>query len=404
MRWVALMACGVVCAAQGVHAAAPSVSYSTWIIGEHGVTLRYVLSVAEARGLTGSEVPVLTVSKLGDYVLRHVSVSSDQEDCPAIDQGYDLGKVDPLEVGAGLYGFEIVFRCSEPGGVLRLHEHALFDRVAGHVDFARIERDGRTVRQLFTAAQQDLRVAPGGALPAAGSAQYAHLGVLHLLSDADQWCLLLAALVLVRRGRELASLMAALAGGYALSLLAQATGLILPRAEPIEAFVGFLVVMLAASIAVRETSPPHRAALAWGWPALLVLLAIGTALAHAPRAALLLFGAALISGGLLARFVATELPAVLCTGVFGFLDGFTLPALLTPLHLATRAATSMAGAYDAGALLAAWACLGLVAGGFALARSRSWARGSLPRPLINDLAAACFGCIGTFWFLSRLHS
>lgn len=401
MRGAALIACALACVAPAARAATPGVSYSTWILGEHGVTLRYVLPALEAERLTGSDVPVLTVSKLGDYVLRHVAVSSDHENCPPIDQGYDLGRVDPLEVGAGLYGFEIVFRCTEMPGVLVLHEHALFDRDPAHVDFARIERDGRSAQQLFTASRQILRVSPEGPVPAASPAQYAKLGLVHLLRGLDRLCLLLAALMLVRSARELGLLMGALTAGYALSLIVEATGSILPRMGPITAYVGFLVALLAVSIAVRETPEPRRARLALGFPLLLLLLASGTALAHASQAALVLFGAALVSAGLLAVVAESGLPALLGAGLFGFLDGFTLPALLGPLHVATQSKALMVSAYDAGALLAACACLGIVAATFAWLQSRSWA---IPRPLLSDAVAACLGGIGTLWFLSRLHS
>ncbi|HTW38508.1 MAG TPA: HupE/UreJ family protein [Steroidobacteraceae bacterium] len=401
MRWVALIACALACAAPAARAAAPGVSYSTWVLGEHGVTLRYVLPALEAERLTGSAVPVLTVSKLGDYVLGHVAVTSGHADCPAIDQGYDLGRVDPLEVGAGLYGFEIVFRCTETPGALALHEHALFDRDPAHVDFARIERDGHSVQQLFTASRQILRVPAEGPVPAAAPAQYAQLGLAHLLRGLDRLCLLLAALVLVRSARELGLVLAALTAGYALSLIIEATGSVLPRMEPIGAYVGFLVALLAVSIAVRETPESRRALLALGFPLLLLLLALGTALAHATQAALVLFGAALVSGGLLAIVATSGLPAALCAGLFGFLDGFTLPALLGPLHAAARTEALMVSAYDAGAVLAACACLGLVATTFVWLRSRSL---PIPRPFLNDVAAACLGGIGTVWFLSRLHS
>jgi hypothetical protein len=403
MRGVAAIFLVLACAAPALGAAAPrspEVSYSTWIIGERSVTLRYVLPAREAERLSGSQVPVLTVSKLGEYVLRHVAVSSDHEDCPAIDQGYDLGRVDPLHVGAGLYGFEIVFRCEAPGAALTLNDHALFDGATAHVDFARIERGGRSVQQLFTAARQRLTIALDAPTPAATAGEYARLGLRHILA-ADRLCLLIAALLLVRTARELGWLAAALAAGYALSLAVEATGLILPQLGALEAFVGFLIATLAASVAVRDT--PGKASLALGlaWPGLLALLAIGSALAHAGEAALLLGGAALLSAGLLARVRESALPVLLCAAVFGFLDGFTLPSWLEPLRLAARTQAPMVGAYDAGALLTACAGLGLVAAGFAFVRTR-WR--TLPRPLVNDLAAASLGCLGTIWFLSRLHS
>lgn len=142
--------CGVARAAQTVQAApvshvapgaAASASYSTWIVSRDAqtVTLRLTLPAAAAQRLSGTDIPVLTVSKLGDYVLAHTAVEAAGRDCPASDQGYDLGRVDPLNVGAGLYGFEIVFRCPRRLTGLLLEDHVLFGRTPSHVDFARVE-------------------------------------------------------------------------------------------------------------------------------------------------------------------------------------------------------------------------------------------------------------------------
>jgi hypothetical protein len=411
MSWRALVAaCGLACAVHAAHADERSVSYSTWIVSGDSVTLRYVLPAAEARKLTGSDVPVLTVAKLGDYVLRRVAVTDSNHDCPSIDQGYDLGRVDPLRVGSGLYGFEIVFRCPESPADLTLHEHTLFDRVATHVDFARIEIDGRFVEQLFTAARQRLHVPVSGPLQAAGPVQYGRLGLTHVLSSADRLCFLLAALLLVRRARDLLDLIGALAVGYGLSLLTQATGLIEARVMPVEAFVGFLIALLAALLAVRQTQHPQRTAISAGWPALLALLSLAAALAHGFQPALLLLAAALLSAGLLMGsqsstatvFPISELPALLCVGLLGFLDGFTLPALLEPLHLAARTQAMMVGAYDMGALLAGSAGIALPAAAYALVR-RGGRLAILPRRLLRDVAAAGLAGVGTFWLISRLH-
>jgi len=407
MRRATLIAgCGLVLAWHAAHADTASVSYSTWIVSGQNVTLRYVLPIAEAQRLTGVEVPVLTVSKLGDYVLRHEAVQAGGQDCPAIDQGYDLGKVDPLEVGPGLYGFEIFFRCPETPDALTLSNGALFAQVPTHVDFARIEQGGRFVERLFTVSRQRLRVPEIGPLPAEGLGPYLRLGLAHTLGSPERVCLLLAVLLLVRRGRDLASTLAALAAGYGVSLLAQATGLILARVTAIDAFVGLLIALLAALLARRATQAPVRAVVTVGWPALLLLLALLAALWHARQPALLLLAGALLSVGLLAA--SSEVDArgwavheLLPVGLFGFLDGFVLPAMLAPLELAPRAQVPLVFGYDAGAWLAAALVVTLPAAAFVLLQRRQLAP---PRSLVNDLGTACLGGIGTFWLLSRLHS
>jgi len=400
--------CALACATQVARAETPSASYSTWIVSGDRVTLRYALPVAQAERLSGSDVPVLTVSKLGDYVLQHVAVQAAGHDCPAIDQGYDLGRVDPLQVGSGLYGFEIIFQCPSSPAAVTLVNRALFDRVPAHVDLARIETDTSSSEQLFTAGRERLNVPESGPVAAAGPLLYARLGLAHILSGAERLAVLLAALLLVRNQRDLGVLLAALLVGYALSVFAQATGLILPRVSLHDAFVGFLIVLLAAARIVRDARPAQAAAVALGWPALLLSLALLAVIVHASQAPLVLLGAALISGSVLAILVghapqrglaahAWLLPASL----FALLDGFTLPAALAPMHLAQGTEVQMVAAYDAGAWVAASLVLGLGALAVALLRARR------PIPfgaLLPDAVTACFGALGTFWLLSRMHS
>lgn len=408
MRWKALVAlAALTCATHAARADTRSVSFSTWIVSGDRVTLRYMLPVAEAERLSGSDVPVLTVSKLGDYVLSHVAVRASDHDCPAIDQGYDLGRVDPLQVGAGLYGFEIIFQCSGSPPAVTLFNRALFDRVPAHVDFARVETDAGSIEQLFTAANERLTVLQSSLTPAAGASRYARLGFLHIVRSADRLCLLLAALLLVRRKHDLGFLFCAIAAGYALSLLTQATGLILPRVTLTDAFVGFLTSLLAASLIVRGTRIHESTAVAIGWPVLLAILALIAALMHALGPALLLSGAALISAAVLSTLMgsrhqrgAAAYAWLLPASLFGFLDGFTLPALLEPMRLAREVQLRMVAGYDAGGMLAAILVLALLAGGFAVLRARKLAPSYA---VLHDVAAACFGGLGTFWLISRLH-
>lgn len=382
------------------HAASDSVSYSTWIVARDSgtVTLRYLLPVDTARRLTGAAIPVLTVSKLGDYVLAHTEVWARGHECPASDQGYDLGKVDPLEVGTGLYGFEIVFRCAGPMSGLALHDHAMFEQAPSHVDFARIEIDGRFTRQLFTASRQRLAVPDTGSLPAAGIGEYVRLGLMHILHGAARLTFLLAALLLVRRWQDLAAILTSVAAGYGLSLLAQATGWIQPQMALIEGFIGFLVALLAVGIATLQTGRPQKAAA--GWTALLLLLAVAAASMHAARAALLLLGVALFSAGFLGTSAGRERPKLwlLPAGMLGFLDGFVLPALLAPQHLTGWTRAPMVIGYDAGAVLADGLVLALLAAA-ALALLRSGYL-SLLRPAVSDLSAACLAGLGVYWLLS----
>jgi hypothetical protein len=388
-------------AAQGapLPAGTANVSYSVWTVSGSSVLVKFLLPTPVAQSLTGGDVPVLTTRKLGDYVLQHLDVQAAGRNCPAVDQGYDLGKVDPLAVGADLYGFEILFRCPSASGLV-LHDHVLFARAAGHVNFARIEKDGHAAEQLFTASRQTLSVPDGVAMPAAGISSYLGLGAMHIALSIDRLCLLLGSLLLIRRKEEAGYAFAALVVGYAASLLVVTPGWIVARPTLLEAFIGYMVALLAALIILRELRQPRISAL--GCPALLAALALGAVFTHAPWAALMLFGGALLAGSLLTASAWLSAPIWLVPlAVLGFLDGFGLPSALAPLHLSPRSQLWMTAGFDAGAALIGAVVMGTALAVFVLVRQRIT---GAPRALLNEIAAACLGGLGTFWLVSRLYS
>jgi hypothetical protein len=401
-RLASIALCFLAAGASSAHAASGSVSYSTWIVSGNLVTLRFLLPVAEAQRLMGIDVPVLTVQKLEDYLLKHVTVRSAGGDCPAIDQGYDLGRVDPLAVGPDLYGFEIFYRCKDPSQ-LALRDAALFDRVPNHVNFARIQMHGRMVERLFTAEQQQLHLPDGAAPPAAGIATYLRLGVVHVLGSADRLCCLLGLLLLARRKREVGYAILALVLGYLLSVAVFPLGWVLPRMSLLEAFVGFLVALLGALMTLREAK---RADLvAFGWPCLLLLLCLASAVLYAPWPALMLFGGAAFAAGFLlisAQFDARWTFWPLLALLLGFLDGFVLPSVLLPAQLPQQVQVRMSVGFDLGAVLIDALLAGSVLVALLLLRTK---RIVVLQPLVNlvrDISAACLGGVGTFWLLSRL--
>jgi hypothetical protein len=396
LAWFAL--CWLASGAGAALAQGGGVSYSTWSVSGNMVTLRFLLPVTEAQRLMGVEVPTLTTGKLEDYLLQHETVRSAGGDCPAIDQGFDLGRVDPLAVGAELYGFEIFYRCQDPRQLV-LRNSALFGRAPAHINFARIQIRGQTVEQLFTAQHQTLSLPDDAAVPAAGLPAYISLGFRHLLDSAAGWGVLLGALLLVWRRREVGYVLLALVGGYLLAITASATGWVLPRLPLVESFMGLLVALLGAVMTQREVENPRLISI--GWPGLLLLLAI-VAIFRAPGAIWTLLGGAVLSAGVLVlsrgpqdRLIAWPW----LVAVFAFLDGFVLPAVLPPAQWPHWAQLRIMVGFDLGALLFDAMLLGVVIGAWLLVRARWFV---VPRPLLNDVCAAALGGWGTFWLLSRL--
>jgi HupE / UreJ protein len=397
LAWITL--CWLAMGAGGALAQERSVSYSTWIVSGNMITLRFVLPVTEAQRLTGADVPLLTISRLEDYLLQHLTVQSAGGECPAIDQGFDLGRVDPLAVGSDLYGFEIFYRCTEPRRLV-LHNNALFGQTPGHVNFARIQLRGQSVEQLFTAQHRELALPDDRALPAAGLGAYLRLGFTHVMHSADRWCFLLGMLLCLRRPREAGYLILALASGYLLALLLATAGWVLPRPAPLEAFMGFLVALLGAAITQREARNTHVAAV--GWPGLLLLLVLAIALLRAPSAIWVLLGGAAVALGYLAlsrRSAGQAQPWPGLVVLFAFLDGFVLPAVLPPALLPRWLQVRMLIGFDLGAMLFDAALLVLVIGAWQLVRAR---RFSLPQAAINDVCAAGLSGLGAFWLFTRL--
>jgi hypothetical protein len=397
LAWITL--CWLAMGTGGALAQDRSVSYSTWIVSGNMITLRFVLPGTEAQRLTGANAPLLTTSRLEDYLLQNLSVQSAGGECPAIDQGFDLGRVDPLTVGSDLYGFEIFYRCSDPRHLV-LRNNALFGRAPGHVNFARIQVRGQSVEQLFTAQHQELALPDDRAVPAAGLGAYLRLGFTHVMRSADRWCFLLGMLLFVRRPREAGYLVLALAGGYLLALLLSTAGWVLPRPAPLEAFMGFLVALLGAALTQREAQNTKVAAV--GWPGLLLVLVLAVALLRSPSAIwALLGGAALATGFLMLSRMSAGKPPVWAGLVvlFAFLDGFVLPAVLPPTQLPQWLQVRMLIGFDLGAVLFDAALVVLAVGAWQFVRAR---RFSLPQAVFNDVCAAGLSGFGTFWLITRL--
>lgn len=395
LRWLAL--CWLLMGAGSALAANRSVSYSTWVVSGNLVTMRLVLPVSEARRLVGVAVPVLTTDRLKDYVLEHVTVSSAGGDCPAIDQGYDLGKVDPLAVGPDLYGFEVLFRCTDPRQMV-LRDTVLFAIQSEHLNFARIRTHGRVVEQLFTAGRQQLALPDADAPPAAGFSTYLRIGLQHVLGSPDCWCMLLGALLLVRRWRDVGGITLALAAGYLVALGLLASGWVLPRLSAVEAFMGLLIGLLGAVLALRDR--PYRMVGIVGWAGLLALLALVAPFMRAAWAVPLLLGAACVFAGVMR--VADQSAQVywwVLIGLFALLDAVGMAAVLPPAQLPQRSVLQVLLGFDGGAWLFESMILAASAGVLLLKRAQRMVG---LRGLLDELAAASLSGLGTFWLVSRL--
>jgi hypothetical protein len=378
-----------------------NISYSTWLVSGDEVMLRFLLPVREAEPLVGRAPAVVTTARLGKYLLEHTAVTAAGRDCPAADQGYDIGRVDPLAVGAGLYGFEILFRCGSSSGVT-LEDSVGFDRLPGHFNVARIEVRGQSFQELFSASRQRVALPDAGAITSAGPSAYFPLGARHALQRLDLWCFLLGSLVLLRRGRELVWLVTALIGGYGLSIATALYGGITLRMSLANASIGFWVAFLAARQITRGLNRPSAGAA--GTALLLLTLAAVAVILRSADEALLLAGTAILASGLLLlssrtsdHVLVTSLPAFMVA----LFDGGTLPAALTPVGLPARVRLPMLAGFNMGALVAAMALLLVPAALYLVLKGR---RDLLRSALFTDLASMILGGLGIFWLVARVYA
>lgn len=375
-----------------------SVSYSDWLIAQDRVTLRFLLPVAASRGLVARGLPPPSTEQVAAYVLDRVSVSAAGALCPAIDQGYDIGRIDPLSVGTGLYGFEIIFKCPQRGDLV-LRNAVLFDRFPRHVNFTRVEANGRALDQLFTAGRERLAIPETGYAAPAGAGVYSRLGAGHVWRSFDRILFLLGAALLARGRREILGAVAAMCLGYAASIAACTRGLVVARPEWVDAALGFVIALLGVQIVVRQAVRPRRVAAVV--VAALALIGAYTLIARGREAAMLPFGFGIFAACILLFGPGHRwFGLAALTAIFGFLDGLVLPGDYARLQLGRELLASKLSAFDAGAMLTN----GLLAAflGFALGLlQRTKLR--VPQPIAEDLTATLLAGTGVFWMLSRLY-
>jgi hypothetical protein len=373
-----------------------SVSHSDWLIANDRVTLRFVLPVIEARRLTSRGLPPPSPEKVASYILDHVSVTASGSPCPAVDQGYDIGRIDSLSVGSGLYGFEIIFQCPGPLDLV-LRNAVLFERAPQHIDFARIEQNGAVVSELFTQGREQFRILSGGARRA-GIGEYIGLGARHILHSLDRLCFLAGLLVLLRSRRDLLGIVIGLSLGYATALAISAGSFAIPNMPAVESALGFLVACLAAQVIAWEARQPRVVAGVVGGAMLLIGL---TALLLRGRIGWLAVGLGIFAAALLSTADRRWLPIVALPATFGFLDGLVLRGDFARLQLPHQISFLELFAFNTGALLGDAFLIGACAGAALLVRKKNLLP---PGAVVTDLAATALAGVGTFWMLSRMYS
>lgn len=386
---------------------ARTVSYSTWTVEGTTVRLRFTLPREARRALAAKGAHPLGTTDLGAAILAGVGVSSRGGDCEAVDQGEGVGQVYPLALDPGLDRFEIVFRCPDRLGIV-LHDHVLFDRAPGHIDFAELTPDGGKPRlEAFTRGRQEMPVGLSAPLSSATTQAVLVRSALGVLEDPLRLCALLAVLLTIGRWPGALKVGAAVLAGYALAFAAVAGGLEAPDIRLDRGLEGLLTVAIAVGAAL---SPRDGALAARGWKPIsmgVAILVVGGALALAvPKGApaiLALVGAAIAAAAQAAaarRGAGGRWIQLLLVAFLAALDGLAQATLLSPLDASFGLAARILAETVLGAAAAIWLALAAVQAVRWLARGRLARLGGLG----GELAAAVLAGAGLFWFASQLYS
>jgi hypothetical protein len=373
-----------------------SVSRSEWVISNHEVTVRMVIPTDQARYLGSPGLPLPTHEQLSAYVLSHIGVQASGVDCEAIDQGYDLGRINSLAVGTALSGFEIIFHCADASRPV-LKNSVLFERTPQHIDYARIEFDGSVTRQVFTAGHQQIDL--GNASQPVMSIVYARLGASHIAHSWPRMCFVLGLLLLVRHRGDMLLGTAGLLCGYLAALSLHAAALV-PAMPLLESLMGLLVALCAAQWVAQRIGSSRWPAVALA--AVLVLLGIAAGRLNG-EFAWTIYGAALFSGCWLLLTSSWPRPALFVLPLlFSLLDGLVLWGDYSRLMLWRDLATTALLAFNAGALLMELGIMAVLYGGVV------WWKRSRGRTAFNsvagDLAATALAGLGAFWLVIQLKS
>lgn len=389
---------------------------SIWRVSGPEVSLRFAFPRQYVRLLGQPGKPLPATEAVARQVLAQSLVEQDHRPCPAVDLGYDLGRIEPLYLGPELMGFEMLFHCPHAQGALVLREQALSNRGVPQLALAALYVGAAPAVTRLVTGERGVEIAPGDTSrqPTAGSSAlaYAWLGLRGLPGRGLHVLALGGLLLAVRRRGELAGLAAGLGAGYLAAAVASAAGGWVLARGPEAAFDGALVLLTAALLMGRTTGELKKPA--WGLAAVAGMGAALALLRGQTSIALALAGAGLSGFSLL---WLESLPGV-CAARFslagvalGGVDGFALPLAAAPLHALVPLPAAGALGYNTGAALAALTLMALLT-----ALRRGWQARAAPAgstgsfkafggywaylPETADLLAAALSLAGTFQALT----
>jgi hypothetical protein len=379
-----------------------SFSYSIWDVLGSTVHLRFMMPTTEAHHLVGHDLPAPSIEEVRKYVGAHVAANASGAACPPVDQGEEVGLINTLSLMPGWYRFEVIFECTSAKDIV-LENTALFDLVPEHIDFARVQVDGRGfVQRLFTTGNERIRATAGDEVFGdSGFLRYVRIGFAHVLQSVDRMSFVVGLLLLMREFREYTLVVGGLSVGYAVSIAIAVTGLIAPRMDLIEALMAFMSIFIAAQIIALVARRPKLAAITVGFGIIIVVLS--ASMLDLP-AKLLLSGFGFFAACYLLvcdRIAERAVFWLLPTALFALMDGFGLASAVAGLDVPARQLAPMLAGFDLGAIFADIFMLTAITAAVALLTRTRFV---IPRPIVVDLGTAILAGLGVTLFVSRVFS
>ncbi len=375
-----------------------SESHSLWEINGSAVDLVVTIPVIETDRLASAAVPA-TDERVKAYLSERVYPIAGGRRCDLVPP------VETLSAMTGYRKYDFTFKCQSSTN-LQIRFAAFFDLVPSHTDFAQIQNaaSGEFTEQLLTNEHRSVEVTgdQGSRLKKARLFEFIRMGMMHIFSGVDHISFLLGLVLISRRLRDLVFVVTGFTIGHSLTLALAVTGVLRPHAEYIDALVALTIALIGAENIVAQTKRPRAIALAVG--AVMILMALSSALGYGGLPSLLLLGAGVFAANYLmisGNVRDAGRVRVLITLVFGLIHGFGFAADLLELQLPPERLAELLFGFNLGVEIGQ---LILVAGATLAVLLLRRLNLALPRPIVVDLTSAFLVALGVFWFVGRSYA
>lgn len=368
-----------------------SESHTSWTIDTNAVDVIFTVSDLETARLSRDYRPPGD-EEIEGYLHDHLGVASGRDSCR--ESG---GQV--LASAHGYRRFEFHFECPSSNDIT-LSDHAFFDLVPTHVNFAQIQVGQSFSERVMQSDSQELKIEDRALeLRSASFLMFVQMGIMHIFTGIDHMSFLVGLVLISRRLRDLVFVVTGFTIGHSLTLALAVTGIIRPHAEFIDALVALTIALIGAENIVVASHRPRTVAF-WTGALLLGMAALRMAgIGLLPP--LLLVGAAFFAADYL--MISGYLRdagrlRLLVTLVFGLIHGFGFAADLLESRLPSEKLVQILLGFNIGVEIGQLTVVLLLVGVVALLALRHL---TLPRRLVVDVTASALVAVGTYWFLGR---